>query len=297
MTFEQLQSFYMIATLGSFQKAAEHLHATQPTISARIKALEDSMNTSLFDRKGYRAVLTIDGHRFLSYVERLLKLRETAIADVAGIDGTKSFVRLGASDSIANTWMPDFMLELSKAHRGLCFDLHVASSPRLLEDVTNQRLDLAFIMDPGTPGPLVVEPLCTFEMVLAASPSLGLHHKTMRYQDINHCNLLSFDRSTAPFRMLKKDLENANVLPRLSSVSSLHANILLAEKGLGIAAIPKRVIADSLADGRLVVLNSELKLTPLSFCAAYFDGPSAPTMALLARWAKKVCQNSEQDRQ
>src|SRR5690625_1110762 len=107
MTFEQLQSFYMIATLGSFQKAAEHLHATQPTISARIKALEDSMNTSLFDRKGYRAVLTIDGHRFLSYVERLLKLRETAIADVAGIDGTKSFVRLGASDSIANTWMPD----------------------------------------------------------------------------------------------------------------------------------------------------------------------------------------------
>lgn len=292
MTFEQLHSFYLIATLGSFQKAAEQLHATQPTISARIKALEESMNTTLFDRKGYRAVLTIDGHRFLAYVERLLKLRETAIADITGFDGTKSFLRLGASDSMAYSWMPDFMLELSTAYRGICFDLQVASSPKLLEDVINQRLDMAFLMQPATPGPLLIEPLCSFEMVLAAAPSLELHHSTMRYRDINNCNLLSFDRSTAPYRMLKKDLENANVLPRLSAISSLHANILLAEKGLGIAAIPKHVIADSLARGRLVVLDSELKLTPLDFCAAYFDGPSAPTMALLAKWAKKVCRTS-----
>lgn len=292
MTFEQLHSFYLIASLGSFQKAAEQLHATQPTISARVKALEESMNTTLFDRKGYRAVLTIDGHRFLSYVERLLKLKETAMADIAGIGSTKSFIRLGASDSMANTWMSDFMMELSTAYSGMCFDLHVASSPRLLEDVTNQRLDVAFILEPATPGPLIVEPLCSFEMVLAAAPSLGLHHSTMRYQDINDCNLLSFDRSTAPYRMLKKDLENANVLPRLSAISSLHANILLAEKGLGIAAIPKLVITDSLARGRLVVLESELKLTPLDFCAAYFDGPSAPTMALLTKWATNVCRSS-----
>jgi len=295
MTFEQLHSFYLVATLGSFQKAAERSHATQPTVSARIKALEDSIKTTLFDRRGYRAVLTIDGHRFLSYVERLLKLKEAALADVAGVWGAKSFIRLGASDSMANTWVPDFMVELSAAYSGICFDLQVASSPGLFEDVTNQRLDMVFMLQPATSGPLVIEPLCSLEMVLAASPSLGLHHAKMRYEDINNHNILTFDRTTEPYRTLKKDLENANVLPRLSAISSLYAATLLVEKGLCLAALPKFTIASSLAQGRLVVLESELKLTPLDFCIAYFDGPSAPTFTLLASWAKKVCQTKYQD--
>ncbi|MBV7483758.1 LysR family transcriptional regulator [Bordetella sp. BOR01] len=291
MTFEQLHSFYLVASLGSFQKAAEQLHATQPTISARIMALEGAMKTKLFDRRGYRAVLTIDGHRFLSYVERLLRLKEAALADIGGIGVAQNAIRLGASDSMANTWVPDFMSELSSAYSGICFDLHVASSPRLLEDVTNQRLDIAFILRPAASGPLIIEPLCTFEMVLAASPSLGLHRSVLRYQDINDCNVLSFDRSTEPYRMLKKDLEAANVLPRLSAISSLYAATLLAEKGLGIAALPKIALSDSLAKGRLVELETELALTPLTFCAAYYDGPSAPTLGLLAKWAAKVCRD------
>ncbi|MBO9352704.1 LysR family transcriptional regulator [Bordetella petrii] len=290
MTFEQLHSFYLVAQLGSFQKAAERLHATQPTISARIKTLEDAMKTTLFDRRGYRAVLTIDGHRFLEYAERLLKLKDAAMADIAGFWGAKSAIRLGASDSMALTWVPDFMLELSSTHSGICFDLQVASSPGLLDDVINQRLDIAFLMQPSAPGPLVVEPLCSLEMVLACAPSLNLHHEPMRYHDLNKYNMLSFDRSTEPYRMLRKDLEHADALPRLSAISSLHAAALLAEKGLGIAALPRLTIADSLAQGRLVVVESELKLTPLNFCTAYFDGPSAPTLALLAQWAKKVCQ-------
>jgi len=285
----------MVASLGSFQKAAERMHATQPTISARIRTLEESIKTTLFDRRGYRAVLTIDGHRFLSYVERLLKLKEAAMADIAGIWGAKSSIRLGASDSMANTWIPDFMLELSNAYSGICFDLRVASSPGLLDDILNQRLDIAFLIQPAIAGPLVVEPLCSLEMVFAAAPSLGLHHAIMRYEDINNYNILSFDRTTEPYRMLKKDLENANVLPRLSAISSLHAAALLAEKGLGIAALPKLAIASSLAQEKLVILKSEIKLTPLDFCAAYFDGPSAPTLALLSKWAKKVCQKKCED--
>lgn len=290
MTFEQLYSFYLVSQLGSFQKAAERLHATQPTISARIKTLEDLMKTTLFDRRGYRAVLTIDGHRFLSYVERLLKLKEAAMADIAGVWGAKNSIRLGASDSMAQTWVPDFMLELSNAHDGICFDLQVASSPRLLDDVTNQRLDLAFLMRPAAPGPLIIDPLCSLEMVFASAPSLGLHHQTMSYEDLNKHNILSFDRTTEPYRMLRKDLETAGALPRLSAVSSLYAATLLAEKGLGIAALPKLAIANSLIEKRLIIIDSDLKLTPLEFCTAYFDGPSVPTLSLLSKWAQKVCQ-------
>lgn len=290
MTFEQLHSFYLVATLGSFQKAAERLHATQPTISARVKTLEVSMKTKLFDRRGYRAVLTLDGHRFLSYVERLLKLKDAAMADIAGLNVAQSAIRVGASDSMANTWVPDLMLELSTAYRGICFDLNVAASPRLLEDVMNQRLDIAFLLQPATAGALIIEPLCSFEMILAASPALGLHETVLRYEDINHCNVLTFDRSTEPYLTLKKDLEAANVLPRLSAISSLYAATLLAEKGLGVAALPRLTLADSLSNGRLVELKTELSLTPLDFCAAYYDGPSAPTFALLAKWAEKVCR-------
>lgn len=295
MTFEQLQSFYLVAQLGSFQKAAEQLHATQPTISARIKTLEDLMKTTLFDRRGYRAVLTIDGHRFLSYAERLLKLKDAAMAEIGGVFGARSAIRLGASDSMVQTWVPDLMFELSNAYDGICFDLRVASSPSLLDDIVTQKLDIAFMMKPSAVGPLIVDNLCTLEMVFAASPKLNLHHRTMSQDELNSQNIFTFDRSTEPYRMLKKDLEIAGVIPRLNAVSSLHATTLLAEKGLGLAALPKLAIADSLTHKRLALVECELKLTPLEFCSAYFDGPSASTLGLISKWAKKVCQDKISD--
>lgn len=52
MNYKRLETFVWVATLGSFRKAAERLHTTQPAISARISGLEEELGVKLFEREG-----------------------------------------------------------------------------------------------------------------------------------------------------------------------------------------------------------------------------------------------------
>ncbi|WP_352849686.1 LysR family transcriptional regulator [Mesorhizobium sp. M0199] len=65
--------------LETFAKATEQLNTTQPTISARIAALEDRLGVSLFDRSGHRVALTPKGRSFLRSAEKLLEIRARAV--------------------------------------------------------------------------------------------------------------------------------------------------------------------------------------------------------------------------
>ena len=82
MTFDQIHSFYLVATMCTYQQAARRLNATQPAISARIVALEARLGVKLFDRSGHRVVLTPHGRSFLTYAEKLLEIRDEAQLEV-----------------------------------------------------------------------------------------------------------------------------------------------------------------------------------------------------------------------
>ena len=89
------------ADLGSFRAAAKRLSVTQPTVSMRIRELEHSLDTPLFDRSSYRPQLTANGREILKYAQRMMALMRDMRAcalDGAGVVGT---IRLGAADSFA----------------------------------------------------------------------------------------------------------------------------------------------------------------------------------------------------
>ena len=73
MTFDQVIVFHEIVRMGSFKAAAAQLHKTQPAISFAIKKLEEEMDALLFDRSGYRPVLTAHGKAFLDKSYSILK--------------------------------------------------------------------------------------------------------------------------------------------------------------------------------------------------------------------------------
>ncbi|MCH1932091.1 LysR family transcriptional regulator [Shewanella sp. A25] len=72
MTLDQLQMFKSVALSGSLKAASDKLHKTQPAISQGIKQLESQLDIVLFDRQGYRLVLTEPGHKLLQYAKRVL---------------------------------------------------------------------------------------------------------------------------------------------------------------------------------------------------------------------------------
>lgn len=98
MTLVQLRQFVALAKAGSFVKAADVLHITQPALSRSIKALEDDLGRLLFDRVGKRIELTAFGHTTLQRAQLLL---EDAAQLRAGGErltaGDRGQVRIGLS--------------------------------------------------------------------------------------------------------------------------------------------------------------------------------------------------------
>ncbi|MEM7193595.1 MAG: LysR substrate-binding domain-containing protein [Pseudomonadota bacterium] len=71
ITHTYLRAFHAVATHGSFTRAAEALHVTQPTLSGQVKALEERYHVRLFTRFGRRVELTEFGQRALAITRNL----------------------------------------------------------------------------------------------------------------------------------------------------------------------------------------------------------------------------------
>lgn len=291
MTFDQIQSFYLAATLGTFRQAAERLHTTQPGISARIGALENHLNVSLFSRKGHKIALTPEGRRFLTFAEDLLEIQSMAIRALDNRDELNGVIRIGASDTMAITWIPECLGFLRKKYSEATFELHVGPSFRILEELQNRELDIAFILGPNSGPEMVDHPLCTCPMVTVASPALGLGSSKIDPKRFEKMDVVTFERLTLPYQQLRRDLRNAGIsAANLSPVTSLPMIILMVKKGLGIGVIPRAAVEEELASGDLIVVDVDVTLTDLTFSTCYLEGADTRMQEKITHYAMQFIQ-------
>jgi DNA-binding transcriptional LysR family regulator len=145
MELYQLRGFAVVAEVKHLTRAAEKLHISQPALSAQIKALEDELEVTLFERTSSGMVLTAAGQRLLQEAEKVLSaaqaLRNEARSlrgEVAGRAsvGTLSdpgFIRLG-----------EFLSATVDRHPLLQLELHHEISGAAFEKVRDGQLDAAF---------------------------------------------------------------------------------------------------------------------------------------------------------
>ena len=74
MRLTQLRSFNAVATAGSFTRAAESLHVSQPTVTTQVRQLEDLYRVELFHRTGRRVRPTEIGERLLHLSRQIFGL-------------------------------------------------------------------------------------------------------------------------------------------------------------------------------------------------------------------------------
>lgn len=282
MNFNQIHSFYLVAQLGTYQAAAERLHTTQPTISARIAALETALNTRLFDRSGYRVSLTPEGRRFLPFAEQILELQTEASLNIQSREDLSGMVRIGTSDTMVSSWLPDFLLALGVSHPKIGVELFVRSSPLLRDDLLNHAIDLAFLIGPLSNPAVVNRQFCECAMGFVAAPSLDLGGRALKEADLRGANFLTFEKLTTPFQDLNRRLKQAGIIAKLNPITALHSIVILTRKGLGIGYLPLTSVEEDLAEGRLEMLDLPLETPPIQFTVSYLDGPHRPLVEMIS---------------
>src|SRR6202140_3980486 len=95
MELQQLRYFCAVAGTGSFSRAAEQTHVSQPSLSQQIRKLEDELGARLFDRLGRSVRLTDLGKAFLPRARTVLRELEAKGDVVERKDSTGGPVAVG----------------------------------------------------------------------------------------------------------------------------------------------------------------------------------------------------------
>lgn len=126
MEFNRLRSFVVVAETGHLTRAAEKLHISQPALSAQIRALEDELDLTLFERTSTGMTLTAAGKRLLAGADKILAEAQAFQAEAQALKGGISgrarlgtlsdpeFIRLGDFMSVAGERYP--LLEIDFQH-------------------------------------------------------------------------------------------------------------------------------------------------------------------------------------
>ncbi|PWT91043.1 MAG: hypothetical protein C5B56_04445 [Proteobacteria bacterium] len=101
---KQLETFATIVRFGSFAAAAARLNATQSTISARIRELEESLGVQLFDRTQRKAKLTAKGRGLVAYAHSAIELFSEIQRQLGSPQAQTGIVRVGVAELVAVTW-------------------------------------------------------------------------------------------------------------------------------------------------------------------------------------------------
>lgn len=271
--FKNLETFLTVATLGSFRKAAEQLHATQPAISQRISQLEESLGARLLVRESRTVTPTPRGRDALIYAEKLLALRAELINAVGETSAIEGSLRIGVAETIVHTWLPIFIQQVSTVFPRLSLEIEVDISPNLRERLLNREIDLAFLMEGFAVDPLSSKPLCSHRLAFIASPQLAPDDKPMTLHELARHPIMTFSRRTKPYKAVY-DTFNQPDLPRvrINASASLATLVHMAEVGLGIAAIPPAIVRHHLKDGRLKQIETGITFPPVTFRAAWLPG-------------------------
>ncbi|MBX3530343.1 MAG: LysR family transcriptional regulator [Rhizobiaceae bacterium] len=148
MDIDRARTFLEIAHTGSFLKAANRLHVTQTTVSARIRTLEDGLGQRLFVRNRNGASLTAAGRDFERFAQSFVQIWERARQQLSVPSGRTSVVALGGELSLWNPLMLEWLVWMKKAHPEIALRAHVGVPDQLVEQLRTGALDIAVLYAP-----------------------------------------------------------------------------------------------------------------------------------------------------
>jgi len=190
MQLSQITTFLTIAELESFSLAADRLHITQPAVSKRIRQLEQSMKTSLFDRIGKRSILTPTGLAFLPHAQRILHEVNTYRLSLDGQnDQPSGSLTLATSHHIGLHRLPQILRDFKIKYPQVDLDLRFMDSEDACVAVANNEIELAIVTLPeNADAKLNLEPIWIDRLQIVLAPD----HPLANDDHIDQLKLLSY---------------------------------------------------------------------------------------------------------
>lgn len=280
-----LRAFVEAARFGNLTRAAQHLGLGQPAVSHAISRLEAGMGVRLLERSRTGVVPTPIGAELLGTVEAAYRSIDAAVR-WAMTPQNEGDVGISVSTSLASWWLLPRLPEFKRNHPEVSLRLVTADAD---ESVDPDSVDLWIPLGPVHRPDLVATPLCTEAIVPVAAPELARHYPRPRTPaQLLDAPLLHLEERYVPRYDWIRWFAHHNVTAptRLPGDRSNDYSLVLqaALDGQGVALGWMHIVADLIADGRLVPLSPPVVTQQPFTILHHASRPLSPGAEALRQW-------------
>ena len=269
--FELMETFVRIVEAGNLSAAAAQLGTTQPTISRRLQALERSLGVRLLRRSTHSMTLTEDRARCLERARELLAQWHAFEADLRGAgDEPEGTLRVIAPHAFGQHQLVAPLAEyLARFPRVNVEWLLHDRRPDFIAEGIDCAIQVGQVDDQG----VIAVKLAEVPRIVVAAPALAARlpaaPQPERLADIPWLALRPYYRNELALTSLDDGREaRVPIAPRMIT-DSLYALRAAAVGGVGAAIASAWLVADELAQGRLVHVASRWRAAPLPVYLVY----------------------------
>ncbi len=297
-SFKQLEALYWIATLGGFAAAARKLNTTQSAVSKRIKELESSFDTALFDRDLRQARLTEKGEELLMVAKRLLEQRDAAVEQFSKPEVVERRLRIGVTELTAMTWLPRLVKQVREHYPKVVIEPDVDLSVSLRDKLLADEIDAIIVPDAFAESRFSVLPMGKVKSVWMAKPGLlprlSSGSRVLRMHELAQYTILTQGDKSGTGIIYDRWFKSQVVSPSNSiSCSSLVALIGLTVSGMGVSYLPHLCLRSLVERGALEVVETTPALPEIPYVALYRGERKSNFISSILMLAQECCEFSD----
>lgn len=245
MDWDKLRIFHAVADAGSLTHAGETLHLSQSAVSRQVRALEESLNATLFHRHARGLILTEQGELLFDATSQMVRRLDTAAARIRDSEEEVfGDLRVTTTIGFGSLWLAPRLPKLYEAYPDLRIDLMLEE--RVL-DLPMREADVAIRMKEPSQADLIRKRLMSVRMRLYATPEyIAEHGAPVQIEDMGQHRLICQNTSSAQVAAgarLVQHLLTYDVTSRLT-VNNYFGVLQAVINNLGIGVLPDYIIEE-----------------------------------------------------
>ncbi|MFJ7936397.1 LysR substrate-binding domain-containing protein [Sporosarcina sp. NPDC096371] len=256
MNIENLKIFCLVVDEGSISQVARLSFVSQPAITRKIHQLEDFYGTLLFDRAEGKLKVTETGRILYHFAKAIVNDFNHSKEVIQQVTGESNIhLTVGASLTIGEYLLPSLLGRFKKRKPEVKVTLTIKNTPRVLEDLSNDLIDLALVEGLVENEAFIVEKFAEDELILVCPfDHPWKNRKEINIEELENERMIWRESISGTRLIVENVLNEHGVLRKIESymeIGSTQAIKSAVEAGLGISILPKLTVARELEQGFL----------------------------------------------
>lgn len=258
MDVRGLEVFLSVARHLNYTRAGEEVNLSQPSVSVRIRQLENELGVKLFEQLGKKVALTEAGLLLIPHARRVISAIEDAKQSIDELQGLeRGLLRIGASTTPGMYLIPMTIARFKERYPNIEIHLGIRDTRQIETAVASNEFDFGFVGGHLAGDEVAVVPWLTDQLVLVVAPNHQLaRKKSANADELKKARFIFRESGSATRAAINTHLKNADLeVEPIMEMENPESVKKAVQSGLGIAFISKFAVETELKAGSLVAVR------------------------------------------